>query len=375
MTSVSLLNRRLLLGILRPSRIVQTSLSSPSYRPSPSRNVATVVEAPANKTGYSVTFPGLDNAYWQQALEAASFQTPRKKTTRKRKQTKQKNHRAETQTSKRDQRDGIAGEEVTGDAGIPVNDGTSRGKNSIPSNVLEDEPQSGTVTQIKSEPASTNMAQDGVETAHEPTTLKSSSLHNQFDDNKTTEKPITTSSSQARQKLKKTSTSEVKKEEKKTSISTSKNKSKKKAVEEVPDQTVTTTPPKPKRPQWQLQKEALKRKLGDEGWNPRKKLSPDTLDGIRDLHERFPDKYTTPVLAREFQVSAEAIRRILKSRWQPDDGEREERRKRWARRHDRIWDMKAQLGLRPPRKKDRQVEDPDAFEEGLQVRELLRNQP
>lgn len=103
---------------------------------------------------------------------------------------------------------------------------------------------------------------------------------------------------------------------------------------------------KKKREPWQINKEALKNKF-KEGWAPPKKLSPDAIDGIRHLHATSPDQFTTPVLAEQFKVSPEAIRRILKSKWRPTESEMEDRRKRWQRRHDRIWSQMAELGLRP----------------------------
>lgn len=124
---------------------------------------------------------------------------------------------------------------------------------------------------------------------------------------------------------------------------------------------------------WQEQKQALKEKFGEAGWNPRKKLSPDTMEGIRALHDQDPDKYSTPVLAEHFAVSAEAVRRILKSKWRPTEKEMDKRRERWAKRHDRIWDQQAELGLRPMRTKDKQVEEPDEFEENLRAKEILDN--
>nr|GFD56388.1 hypothetical protein [Tanacetum cinerariifolium] len=48
------------------------------------------------------------------------------------------------------------------------------------------------------------------------------------------------------------------------------------------------------RPAWQAEKEAMKKKLNGEAWNPRKKLSPDTMEGIRHLHQTQPEKFTTP---------------------------------------------------------------------------------
>ncbi|KAF4542967.1 Neugrin-related protein [Lasiodiplodia theobromae] len=101
---------------------------------------------------------------------------------------------------------------------------------------------------------------------------------------------------------------------------------------------------------WQVQKEALKEKFGDEGWQPRKKLSPDAMDGIRTLHQSDPELYTTPVLANEFKVSPEAIRRILRSKWRPEDEEQEERAQRWEKRGEKIWEMQVEKGIKPPKK-------------------------
>ena len=114
--------------------------------------------------------------------------------------------------------------------------------------------------------------------------------------------------------------------------------------------------PHKEREHWQIDKQSLQTKFGDQGWNPRKKVSPDTMEGIRALHHQFPDKYTTPVLAEQFKVSPEAIRRMLKSKWRPSEDKLEERRVRWARRHDRIWDAQSEMGLRPKRTRDRRPE-------------------
>lgn len=101
---------------------------------------------------------------------------------------------------------------------------------------------------------------------------------------------------------------------------------------------------------WQIQKDALKTKFCAEGWAPRKRLSPDALEGIRALHAQFPNKYTTPVLADQFEVSAEAIRRILKSKWRPNDEETVSRRTRWDKRGERIWSRMVALGVKPPKR-------------------------
>ncbi|EMD69166.1 hypothetical protein GGP41_004825 [Bipolaris sorokiniana] len=107
---------------------------------------------------------------------------------------------------------------------------------------------------------------------------------------------------------------------------------------------------KNERPAWQVQKEAMKEKLGGEAWNPRKKLSPDTMEGIRHLNSTQPDKFTTPVLANHFKVSPEAIRRILKSKWRPSDEEYEERMERWNKRGERIWSNLVEMGVKPPKR-------------------------
>lgn len=83
-----------------------------------------------------------------------------------------------------------------------------------------------------------------------------------------------------------------------------------------------------RRDQWQIQKSALQDKF-QEGWNPRKKLSPDALEGIRAIHAQYPEKYTSEVLAAKFEVSVESIRRILKSKWRPKEAEEADRQLRW----------------------------------------------
>ena len=109
-------------------------------------------------------------------------------------------------------------------------------------------------------------------------------------------------------------------------------------------------PPEPKpKEMWMIQKEALKKKF-PEGWKPRKKLSPDAMAGIRMLHDQFPDEYTTEALAAKFEVSAEAIRRILKSRWKASAEEEADRQERWFKRGKSVWTQWAALGKKPPRR-------------------------
>ncbi|KAL7624017.1 Required for respiratory growth protein 9 mitochondrial [Parahypoxylon ruwenzoriense] len=110
---------------------------------------------------------------------------------------------------------------------------------------------------------------------------------------------------------------------------------------------------------WQIQKEALKKKF-PEGWAPRKRLSPDALEGIRALHSQFPEHYTTSELANKFQVSPDAIRRILKSKWRANADEEIDRQERWFNRGKQIWSQMAALGKKPPQRWRREgiVRDP-----------------
>ncbi|KAG7008383.1 hypothetical protein G7Y79_00006g020030 [Physcia stellaris] len=101
---------------------------------------------------------------------------------------------------------------------------------------------------------------------------------------------------------------------------------------------------------WQIQKQALSEKFGRSGWAPRKRLSPDALEGIRALHAQYPEKYTTPELAQQFAVSPEAIRRILKSKWKPNEEQEIDRRRRWDKRGEAIWTQMVEIGIKPPKK-------------------------
>ncbi|KAK6439852.1 Required for respiratory growth protein 9 mitochondrial [Oleoguttula sp. CCFEE 5521] len=117
--------------------------------------------------------------------------------------------------------------------------------------------------------------------------------------------------------------------------------------------TATKEPPAPvrrKKEPWQVQKAALTAKFGDATWSPRKRLSPDTLEGIRTLNSSDPNTYNTATLSQQFAVSPENIRRILRSKWQPNETEREDRAERWERRGVRKWTAMAEGGERPPKK-------------------------
>ncbi|KAI9844541.1 MAG: Required for respiratory growth protein 9 mitochondrial [Sclerophora amabilis] len=115
--------------------------------------------------------------------------------------------------------------------------------------------------------------------------------------------------------------------------------------------TSTKPRPNPDRPTWQIQKAALRSKFGPAtAWQPRKRLSPDAIEGIRALHAQYPTRFTTPALAARFEVSPEAIRRILKGKWRPSEDEDEARRRRWDQRGEKIWSRMVELGVKPPKK-------------------------
>ena len=59
------------------------------------------------------------------------------------------------------------------------------------------------------------------------------------------------------------------------------------------------------------------RKAFPAGWAPPKKLSREAMDALRQLHRIDPHQFTTALLADRFRISPEAVRRILKSKWEP----------------------------------------------------------
>ena len=106
----------------------------------------------------------------------------------------------------------------------------------------------------------------------------------------------------------------------------------------------------PAREHWQIDKDALKAKFPD-GWKPLRRLSPDALAGIRALHAQDPAQYTTAVLANSFEVSPEAMRRILKGKWSPNAEEESDRLRRWNNRGKSVYSRYVELGvLKPPKK-------------------------
>lgn len=88
--------------------------------------------------------------------------------------------------------------------------------------------------------------------------------------------------------------------------------------------------PNTAKPEWHKRDAAIKKRYGK--WNPTRKLTRDQMDDVKHIAAQMPHLRTVD-LAQYFQVLPEAIRRILKSKWQPSEQtelalrEREQRRK------------------------------------------------
>ncbi|KAH7886944.1 hypothetical protein F5I97DRAFT_1927223 [Phlebopus sp. FC_14] len=102
--------------------------------------------------------------------------------------------------------------------------------------------------------------------------------------------------------------------------------------------------------QWRVHRLRI-RELFPSGWAPTHKLSREAMDGLRSLHAFDKETFSTPVLAEKFRISPEAVRRILRSRWEPSREQRakfadKERRSReeWVLRN-RIEEKKRKLEI------------------------------
>ncbi|KAI0739026.1 hypothetical protein C8Q80DRAFT_1203404 [Daedaleopsis nitida] len=73
---------------------------------------------------------------------------------------------------------------------------------------------------------------------------------------------------------------------------------------------------KPTPQEWVAHRETLKKKF-PEGWAPPRKLSREAMDALRHLHQLDPARSSTQLLADKFRISPEAVRRILRSKWEP----------------------------------------------------------
>ncbi|KAF7318889.1 Acylpeptide hydrolase [Mycena chlorophos] len=120
----------------------------------------------------------------------------------------------------------------------------------------------------------------------------------------------------------------------------------------------TGPPTEPTPAAWQTHRSSLKAAFPD-GWNPPKKLSREAMDGLRQLHRMNPETFSTPVLAERFRISPEAVRRILKSRWEPST----ERRMRM---------VKKEAEIRLERRQGRREREQTELEEVLRSKRDMR---
>lgn len=78
-------------------------------------------------------------------------------------------------------------------------------------------------------------------------------------------------------------------------------------------------------PEWKKRTMAIKQRYGD--WNPTRKLSREQMESVKSLKEQVPLMKAVE-LASHFNISPEAIRRILKSKWVPNLEQRERMERR-----------------------------------------------
>ncbi|KAG2154274.1 uncharacterized protein EDB93DRAFT_1081735, partial [Suillus bovinus] len=83
--------------------------------------------------------------------------------------------------------------------------------------------------------------------------------------------------------------------------------------------------------EWKRHRLAIKEAF-PQGWSPPRKLSREAMDGMRAMHIYDKHTFSTPVLAEKFKISPEAVRRILRSKWEPS----REQRARFAERERRL---------------------------------------
>lgn len=70
-------------------------------------------------------------------------------------------------------------------------------------------------------------------------------------------------------------------------------------------------------PEYIKRKRTFQKKHGNTAWNPKRRLSREDMEKLRQLKEIFPH-YKTIDLSQIFHISPEAVRRILKSKFQKD---------------------------------------------------------
>ncbi|GAA5954696.1 hypothetical protein JCM21900_005123 [Sporobolomyces salmonicolor] len=95
----------------------------------------------------------------------------------------------------------------------------------------------------------------------------------------------------------------------------------------------------PRVPEWKKHQQTLRAQFPD-GWAPPKRISREAMDLVRSLHRTAPAIHTVPVLADKFKISPEAVRRVLKSKFElpGDEREKRERKRREERERGRARD-------------------------------------
>ncbi|KZO94179.1 hypothetical protein CALVIDRAFT_484619, partial [Calocera viscosa TUFC12733] len=76
-------------------------------------------------------------------------------------------------------------------------------------------------------------------------------------------------------------------------------------------------PNRPATPAAWVAHKARMRELYPSGWSPPRKISREAMNVLRVFHQEDPEQFGVQDLAERFQISTEAVRRILRSRWQP----------------------------------------------------------
>ncbi|GMM58884.1 Rrg9 protein [Maudiozyma humilis] len=93
-------------------------------------------------------------------------------------------------------------------------------------------------------------------------------------------------------------------------------------------------------PLWKKRDETIKNKIKGARWNPSKKLSQTAMDNVRLLKEQMPH-LTSSDLAKHFEISPEAIRRILKNKFKRTEEESKRIQERWERRGKMIEELQS----------------------------------
>jgi hypothetical protein len=95
-------------------------------------------------------------------------------------------------------------------------------------------------------------------------------------------------------------------------------------------------------PEWQKRDDSIRKRHGT--WNPTKKLSRQQMQDIRNLSDQMPHLKTID-LANYYQVSPEAIRRILASTWVPKESEEDSILERGQRRKEQRRSLKNTMAI------------------------------